>query len=217
MRILFIGNSFTYYNNLPHILKQLALTVGKEIQTEMCAGSDKTLSDHIYDSDVLLKIKSNKWDYVILKEHSLYVLEEKDKLENSLRLLSSKIKEADATPLIFATWAREHLQETAEEISQTYSNLSKKLEIEIAPISTVWQKVLEQDSSIKLYNKDRSHPTILGSYLTALTLYDTLFNDLNTLPTRYEVMEDVMITIDETKARLFKNTIRKVVEGVIHV
>lgn len=116
MRILFIGNSFTYYNNLPNVLKQLSEKAGHTISVSMHAGSNKSLSDHLYDSDAILKIQDEQWDYVVLQEHSLYALENKASFENSLKQFVKIIKDKGSTPILFETWPREHLPQTANEI-----------------------------------------------------------------------------------------------------
>jgi len=71
LRILFIGNSYTYYNNLPHIFQSLAKSSGHLVKTGMIAKGGYTLKRHSEDPSVLDKIKRGNWDYVILQEQSV--------------------------------------------------------------------------------------------------------------------------------------------------
>src|SRR5208282_4563589 len=70
LRILFIGNSYTYRNDLPRMFARLANAGGHEVETDMVATGSFTLSNHLASSHTLKKIKSGKWDWVVLQEQS---------------------------------------------------------------------------------------------------------------------------------------------------
>src|SRR5512147_2701785 len=68
--ILFVGNSYTFANDLPKTLVRLAKSGEKRIETGMAASGGWTLADHADSAETLEQIKSSKWTYVVLQEQS---------------------------------------------------------------------------------------------------------------------------------------------------
>src|SRR5664280_2803382 len=69
-RILFIGNSYTYVNDLPRVFTDLARSGGHRVQTGMSAQGGWTLADHVASTSTLDLLRSSKWDFVVLQEQS---------------------------------------------------------------------------------------------------------------------------------------------------
>ena len=67
IHVLYLGNSYTYYNNLPEIVSQLA-KAGHQCQVEarMEAPGGKRLKDHWENAATREALNSQKWDYVVL-------------------------------------------------------------------------------------------------------------------------------------------------------
>src|SRR4051812_45886499 len=68
--VLFIGNSYTYVNNLPQIVADVASSMGDSLIYDSYAIGGYTLEQHFADSNCTNKIKAGGWDYVILQEQS---------------------------------------------------------------------------------------------------------------------------------------------------
>ena len=47
----------------------------------------------------------------------------------------------------------------------------------MVPVGLAWQRFLSEHSSPALHDKDRSHPTLAGSYLAACVFYSVLFGE----------------------------------------
>ena len=69
-RVLFIGNSYTYVNDLPTMFAELAGAGGHRVETGMDAPGGWTLANHVSSSDTLEQIKSSDCNYVVLQEQS---------------------------------------------------------------------------------------------------------------------------------------------------
>src|SRR5437763_14255084 len=73
LRVLFVGNSYTLYNDLPWVTEQLALSDpgAKPIHAESVAMMGASLKEHWDDGFALKKIRDDgPWDYVVLQEQS---------------------------------------------------------------------------------------------------------------------------------------------------
>src|SRR5207253_8398187 len=69
-RLLFIGNSYTYVNDLPAMFADLARSGGHRVEVGMVAEGGATLRDHAGSVATAAKLTSAKWDVVVLQEQS---------------------------------------------------------------------------------------------------------------------------------------------------
>ena len=69
-KILFIGNSFTYVNDLPQTFYQLATKAGKIVYVDNITMGGATLQMHLQNQATLQKINEKHWDFVVLQEQS---------------------------------------------------------------------------------------------------------------------------------------------------
>jgi len=69
-RVLFVGNSYTYVNDLPGIFKGLSNSLGRSVYTDMSAPGGYSLEQHLTNTETLLKISAGNWNYVVLQEQS---------------------------------------------------------------------------------------------------------------------------------------------------
>jgi len=70
-RVLFLGNSYTYFNNVPAILSALAQAGHQcSVETRMVAPGGKTLKDHWESSASREALNSQAWDFVVLQDGS---------------------------------------------------------------------------------------------------------------------------------------------------
>src|SRR5215216_2269984 len=70
LHVLFIGNSYTFVNNLPRLVAALAANEARPLQTESVTEGGATLKLHWQKGDALRAIRQGHWDYVVLQEHS---------------------------------------------------------------------------------------------------------------------------------------------------
>lgn len=105
MRILMLGNSFTFTNNLPQLLAGLT---GAEVIHHTRGGA--RLSEHLNPSTKLgaqtqAALETEHWDYVVLQEMSHGPITTPKSFFSSVKLLCEQIRENGAVPILYATWA----------------------------------------------------------------------------------------------------------------
>jgi len=70
LRVLFLGNSYTSYNNLPQLVQSLSSSAGKTLIIDSNMPGGMTVSGHVNDATTIAKISQGNWDYVVIQEQS---------------------------------------------------------------------------------------------------------------------------------------------------
>src|SRR6266498_2011890 len=108
-RVLFIGNSYTFVNDLPATFAKLAKSGGHKVEVGMAAQGGWTFANHIQSPETLDQLKSGTWNFVVLQEQSQIPSVEQSRTHGmypAARELVREIREVGATPIFFLTWAR---------------------------------------------------------------------------------------------------------------
>jgi hypothetical protein len=179
-RVLFIGNSYIFVNNLPAVLTRLAEvgSSGPALETETVAEGGWTLQRHWEAGNALKKIQASHWDYVVLQEQSQGPILDREAMFQYARLFDAEIKKTGARTLFYLTWARENRPEDQAALTDACQAIARELHALVAPVGVAWQEARSKDPSLKLYVEDQSHPTASGTYLAALVFLAVLRGDL---------------------------------------
>lgn len=110
LRILFIGNSHTYFNDMPAMVAEKARKAGFDCEVTMIAHGGWYLEQHVQEPDVRFNILYGHYDYVVLQEFS-HPFGPEEKFFGAVRTLNQWIREAKSKPVIYMTWARKEEQE----------------------------------------------------------------------------------------------------------
>lgn len=177
LRVLFIGNSYTYVNDLPWLTQQLSKSAGETrvLETEMIVAGGATLKKHWEDGAALRKIKDGRWHYVVLQEQSTLPITDPKVMHQYARLFDTEIKRANAQTVFYLTWARKNRPETQQALTNTYMKIARELDAKIAPVGIAWQEIQKHNPNLILYDKDQSHPSPIGAYIAACVFYATLY------------------------------------------
>lgn len=188
-RVLFLGNSYTYVNDLPDTFAKLARSGGHQVETGMVAQGGWTLTDLLNSGDVSDALATGPWDYVVLQEQSQIPSVEwsrTNEMYPSARSLVWNIRNANATPVFFLTWAhRDGFPENGlpdyasmqDQINFGYYGIAGELNVPVAPVGVAWSAVHGSHPEIALWQDDGSHPTKAGTYLAACVFYRTIFQE----------------------------------------
>ena len=187
LRVLFVGNSYTYFNNLPEMLEQLSESPGASphIVARMVVAGGATLERHWDAHQALQAIQIGRWDYVVLQEQStlgptplvdgLPRIRAPDNFFKYARKFDEAIRLSGACTVFFSTWTtRGAPRENSQAIDSANMQIARELNALVAPVGAAWRSLQKQDSRITLYAQDGSHPSPVGTYLAACVLYATL-------------------------------------------
>jgi len=188
LNILFIGNSYTFYNSSPELVKALIQErfPNREVRVKLVSKAGITLERHWKGNKALRVIRTGHWDYVILQEQSKLGMGVKidnrtyigqtDLFFEYARKFDAEIKKVGAKTVFFMTWSRRGHPDEQEILSHAYTTIAKERDALLAPVGLVWDK-LRANNQLDLYTMDGSHPSALGSYLVATTIFATLLEE----------------------------------------
>ena len=183
LSVLFIGNSYTYFNNLPRLLGALSRAPDspRPVVAGMVVTGGARLEDLWSDGGARAAIKSRHWDYVVLQEQSTLGSQSPRVADPAnfykfARLFDQEIKTAGAQTVFYMTWARRTDPESQTALSNAYRHIASELHAVLAPVGEAWATVEHETPAIDLHQRDNSHPTPAGSYLAACVFYATLLH-----------------------------------------
>lgn len=179
VRVLFVGNSYTIYNDLPWVTEQLVRSAGeaRPLEAESVSMMGATLKEHWLDGFALKRIREGgPWDYVVLQGQSRMPLTDPEGMNEYALRFDAEIKAAGARTVLFVTWSRHEHPEQQASITAVYERLARETGAMTAPVGPAWHSALEESPALRLYRDDAdNHPTAAGTYLAACVIYSTLY------------------------------------------
>jgi len=198
LEILFIGNSYTFFNDMPGMLDELARASGRELHQQSVVVGGASLEAHWNGGAgaAVKAIAARPWRYVVLQERGRQPIEDRAAFDRHARLLAAKIAERRSTALFFLPWPRQWEPQQQSELTYAITTLADELRAEIAPVGPAWGAVLKQKADAGLYASDGRHPTPAGSYLTALVFFAKIFGvSPEGLPARLVRRDKVLVDL----------------------
>ena len=188
--VLFLGNSYIYFNNLPSLVERISEALdGPKIRSGIHTHGGFTLQGHLEDGhvpDVLQRTDNgaDAWDRVVLQEQSSLGtrladpsagrLGEPNDFHRATRALAEMIRDRGAAPLLYMTWAKRIFPTQTADLAAAYDAIGSELGVSVAPVGLAWAKVRGERSTLELFLEDGSHPNAAGSYLAACVIYAEL-------------------------------------------
>src|SRR3954468_18801752 len=188
-RVLFIGNSLTYTNDLPGTVAGLALAAGDTIEVQTVAGPNLALIDHVAgQTNAVAVIKSGPWDYVVLQQGPTPLPLYRDTLILATKWLQPYIRDAGARSAQLMVWPSATKRASFDEVRRSTQLAAKAVGGVFLPAGEAWRAAWAAGPRVALYGPDGFHPSELGTYLAALVVYEGLTGrDVTTLPARITV------------------------------
>lgn len=198
VRVLFVGNSYVYYNNLAQMIGLITDSMDTKIICKKSTIGAATLEQHWNGSRGLKSkqiIASNKFNIVVIQDNSMWPLEHKDSLLFFGHLFCDYIKANGAKPYLYNTWAREKTPETQTKINEVYSELAKAENATVVPVGASWALARQSMPNMNLFHPDGSHPSALGTFLIALNFIKKI---TGALPKKYATVYNYLDKDGET-------------------
>lgn len=174
-RILFIGNSLTYVNDLPTTLVAIANVAGDTIEARYVAFPDFSLEDHWNEGTALQALKAAKWNYVVMQQGPSSLPENQVYLKTWTERFAPEIRAAGATPALYMVWPSLARQPGDwPGVKAAYKNAAVSVQGLFLPAGEAVRISQARTPSIALYSGDGFHPSSAGTILAALVIYERL-------------------------------------------
>lgn len=187
LRLLFIGNSYTFTNDIPKILRRISATAAAppSIETDQVLVGGASLENHWETGDAQGKIDEKTWTHVVIQGQSLEPLYQPATFATHADLFATRATAAMATPTFYATWARAAGDPSygqpwsggspdamQDRLTKGYVDVAAKhTGAIVVKVGEAFRTSLKERPTLALHVADRSHPTLAGSYLSACTFY----------------------------------------------
>ena len=178
LRILFIGNSHTYYNDMPAMVKRRAEDAGYCCHVTMLAHGGWFLKQHAEEAEARINIMYGNYDYVVLQEHA-HPFDPGPGFRDAVHRLNGMIRRAGGTPVIYETWARKTEPEMQESMNRAHRSIAEEIRALIAPVGENWDSYRRSRPDVEVYAGDGAHASPAGSDFAARIIWEAIREDLD--------------------------------------
>ena len=194
LNVLFVGNSYTFNSNLPHIVSILSEGTSTKLNTRRSVAGGAFLWEHWQGRRGLQTrqiIKEGNFDIVVLQDNSMATIDVPDSTLKYVQKFAEYALEYGAETYLFNTWAREKVPQWQEEINAVYAKAAELSKATRVPVGDAFQLAIDIRPSVDLYIADGSHPTQLGTVLTATMFVRAITGELpEEFPRSYKIRDN---------------------------
>ena len=180
-KILFVGNSFTFYWNLPSIVESMAAEKEIFLDIHQSTAGGASLKQHWFgDKNLNTKklIESGDYSTIILQDYSSNPLLKTKESNEYFNRFIQLVKSNQGQPIIYGTWMFRSISSKkykgSDPIQNALKPISTKTNTPIAPVGTAFRLFQEKHPEIPIFTSDNKHPSAVGSYLAACIFYKIL-------------------------------------------
>lgn len=177
LSVLFVGNSYTFYNDLPQMVRQMSVEAAqpRPLQVRDVTFGGASLQAHWQRGEVQKVIASQHWDYVVIQDFSTMPVDDPDLTREYVRHVAAAARKAGAQPILYLTWARQAKPAMQDQLDSVYTELANETHALLAPVGQAWKRALAVSPQPNLFIEDGSHPSYAGSYLAASVFYSLIY------------------------------------------
>lgn len=185
MRVLFVGNSHTYFNDMPALFARMCQELrGERPEVTMLAYSGRSLAWHREEYFSLrFALLHGRFDYCVLQQQA-HPFPDGEETRVSLRRILTLCRAGGVKPVLFMTWAQESEPEMSAVMSRFYRDFAAESGALLAPVGELFAQILREHPAVGLFWQDGAHASPYGSYLSAAVFASLLCGtrDLSALP-----------------------------------
>jgi hypothetical protein len=178
IKVLFIGNSHTYYNNMPSLVKRRLDEEGYDCHVTMLAHPGWFLAQHVEDPEAKFNILFGAYDYVVLQEYA-HPFGPEEKFFEAVRTLTSWAKESGATSVIYLTWAQKNEPEAQQRMTDAHKKIAEETGSLLAHVGDEWWSYMHSWLDLEMYDEDGAHASPAGSDFAAKMIESEILRDLH--------------------------------------
>lgn len=218
VRILWIGNSYTFYNDVPQMVEDMAKLNGVPVSTTRVLKGGESFKGHLTNPELHKQLEKGGWDYVVMQEFSSTPAYSTKFVADNILPYAAKIDSLakkyspNVETLYYMTWGHKNgntrqtdypLDDTYEQMQDriitTYTDMAYENHGKIAPVGVAWKNIRKNHPEIELYVEDNFHPSLAGSFLAANTIFAAMA-DSDFIPIKPEGLTEEVIEILHNQA-----------------
>lgn len=166
LRVLFVGNSYTYVNDLPWVVAIVAAARGIDVEVGMLAEPNFALEDHIRTGAYDRKLAEG-WDWVVLQQGPSSLPENRENLRFWSVRAATSARERGTRVVLFSAWPARGNAFTWLDAEESYQLAARAAGGCIAPVAAAWRHARAANPQVDLYSPDDLHASVDGTLLAA--------------------------------------------------
>ena len=172
-KVLFIGNSHTYFNDMPQMVKELANAAGEELHVTMLTKGGMDFAWHRKQEQTAFNLRYGGYDFCVLQQ-AAHPFPGQEALSEGAKGICELAGEHPPRFALYMTWAEKAHPENQGEMTEAYRRTAREQALLLAPVGEVWQAFRKEHPDIELYFTDGAHASPAGSLLAAAVIFKTL-------------------------------------------
>jgi hypothetical protein len=201
-RVLFIGNSLTYSHDMPTMLQAIALQAGKQLTADAITLPGAALEDHYRGRTAHAALADGHYQVVIMQQGPSSLPESQDNLREWTARFNTRIRAGGARPALYMVWPDASRSAFFDAVHDSYSNAALDVDGMFIPAGEAWRLAWHEDPDLPLYDSDLFHPSALGAYAAALSIFTELYRQSPLgLPAQLTLEDGRILVFPETQAR----------------
>jgi hypothetical protein len=213
-RVMFIGNSYLYTQDVPGLVQALADSAGGDKLAVMSVtGPDMALIDHWKQGWVQSEMARHNFEWVVLQQGPSSVQVNRDSLRLVTKMFADQMAAVgSATPALFSAWPSQSRPQDFPRAIESYRLAASDVEGVFLPIAGAWLAAWERQPDLQLY-ADGLHASPAGAYLAALVIYAKLLNATPIgLPSAVRTHGGYQVVIDPALATMLQEVAASVTQ-----
>ncbi len=216
MNILFIGNSYTYFSDLPTLFADLCRANGHDVRVDSVTCGGRRLYENLnafcndfnpddeYSKKISKLVEEAEYDVLFLQEQSCLPILNPQMFFAGVMGLSTVI--GAWRTVLYATWGRADGSDTlthygwtresmTEGLYDSYCQAAQIAHAEVSPVGLCFAAIVEKHPEINLYDPDKSHPSYAGTCVAALCHYKTVFGEMPADLSAFEMDREITVSL----------------------
>ena len=178
MKILFLGNSHTYYNDMPQIFTNICNEMGKSVEVSMQAHAGVTYEWHLTQlTELRFALMYGGFEYIVMQQAAHSPCPSKEETLRDASRIIDMARAFGVTPIQTVPWAEKKYPQNQSVIYDIYNEISLIKDVKLNPVGYVFEEISKVNPEINLYWFDGEHASSYGSFANALTTFRTIFDD----------------------------------------
>ena len=202
-RILFVGNSLTYTNDLPGAVATVAGALGYDVAVASVARPNFALEDHWY-TGIGSVIADTAPDVVVMQQGPSSLPDNQEHLAVWSDSLARVVRDVGGEPALLMVWPSLSRAFAFDDVRDAYERAAVRVDGQFFPAGEAFRALYDRYPTFSPFGADGFHPSDYGTIVAAYVLVGTYFDETVTgLPPRLEAANGgrvVDLLLDEALA-----------------
>ena len=215
VRILFVGNSLTYTNDLPGVVATMAEAAGRSVATLSIVGGGYALEDH-WAMGLAARIRDLRPDVVVLQQGPSSLPESRDNLVAWSDTVARVVREVGATPALLMVWPELTRFGVFDDVHDSYAAAATAVGGVFIPAGDAFRALHEGHPELEPYGADAFHPSAMGTVVSAYVVVRVLLGvRAADLPAEMRPTDPKLprVLLTEDQARVLRSVADSVVDA----